>query len=79
MGTLEIPDFTISGVLPPFLGKTPIIPAAMSPYSTTLARVAGKLCGTNERKEILRGLIAIAKSWLTSALTKGFSGCPAVS
>jgi hypothetical protein len=55
---IDVPDFTISGVLPPFLGTTPVIPAAMSPYPTSLVQIAGKICGTDQRKAILRGLLA---------------------
>jgi hypothetical protein len=54
----DIPDFTISGVLPPYLGPTPVNGALMSPYETTLTRIAQKLCASNERKEIFRGVLA---------------------
>jgi hypothetical protein len=53
----DIPDFTLSGVLPPFLGTTPTVRAAMSPYETTLTRIAQKLCGSDQRREIFRGLL----------------------
>src|SRR5271165_1650152 len=53
----DIPDFTISGILPPYLGPTPTNGALMSPYITTLTRIARKLCGSNQRKEIFRGLL----------------------
>jgi hypothetical protein len=42
-----IPDFTQSGVLPPFVGASPA--AGMSPYATTIAEVAQRLV-TNKRK-----------------------------
>ena len=67
----DIPDFTISGVLPPYLGTTPTIPAAMSPYSTTLTRIAGKMCGSDQRKEIFRGLIAYRRQLANLGLTDG--------
>jgi hypothetical protein len=69
---LDIPDFNYSGVLPPFLGSTPAIPAMMSPYLTTLKRVAEKLCGTNERKEIFRGLLKFRDHLQSIGLVDGF-------
>src|ERR1039457_6278987 len=68
----NIPDFTISGVLPPFLGTTPIVAANLSPYTTTLARIASKLCGSNERKEIFRGLIRHRQELANIGLNDGF-------
>jgi hypothetical protein len=53
----EIPDFTISGTLPPFQGASPVVAALMSPYQTTLSRIAAKLCQSDERKAIFRGLL----------------------
>lgn len=67
----DIPDF-ISGVLPPYLGTTPTNPASVSPYQTTLARIAGKLCGSPERKEIFRGLIAYRQQLADIGLSDGF-------
>jgi hypothetical protein len=68
----DIPDFTISGVLPPFLGTTPTVPANMSPYTTTLARIASKPCGSNERKEIFRGLLRHRQELANIGLNDGF-------
>jgi hypothetical protein len=53
----DIPDLTISGVLPPFVG-VPTSSAMMSPYNTTLVRVAQKFCGSAARAEIFRGFLA---------------------
>lgn len=77
MGTIgtpfsDIPDFTISGVLPPFLGTTPVVSALMSPYQTTLARIAGKLCQSKERKEIFGGLLAYRQRLGEVGLQTGF-------
>ena len=68
----DIPDFTISGVLPPFLGLTPTAAAAMSPYPTTLTRIASKLCASNERKEIFRGLLRYRRELANVGLSDGF-------
>jgi hypothetical protein len=70
--TLPIPAFTISGVLPPFLGTTPADPAAMSPYRATLIEVAGTMCGTDARKEIFRGLLAYRQALDGIGITTGF-------
>jgi hypothetical protein len=69
---LAIPDFNHNGVLPPFLGSTPVIPAMMSPYLTTLRRVADKLCGTSERKEIFKGLLKFRDHLNGLGFTDGF-------
>jgi len=68
----DIPDFTISGILPPYLGPTPTNGALMSPYETTLSRVARKLCGSNERKDIFRGLLRYRQELSTLGFTDGF-------
>jgi hypothetical protein len=81
----DIPDFTISGVLPPFLGSTPTIPALMSPYRTSLTRVAGRLCGSDQRKAIFRGLLVyrqqlsavgfqVGVQWLSGSFIEDIEG-----
>jgi hypothetical protein len=68
----DVPDFTISGVLPPFQGPTPIVPSLMSPYPTSLTRIASKLCGSDRRKEIFRGLLTFRQRLSNSGLGTGF-------
>ena len=68
----QIPDFTISGVLPPFIGASPTHPAGMSPYPTTLTRIATKMCGSSERKDIFRGLIAYRQQLANLGMSDGF-------
>jgi hypothetical protein len=69
---VPIPDFTISGVLPPFLGSTPSDAAVMSPYPTTLVELAGRMCGSDDRKVIFRGLLEYRKALADIGLTAGF-------
>jgi hypothetical protein len=69
---LDIPDFTISGVLPPYLGATAANVAAMSPYQTTLTRIANKLCASDERKLIFRGLLQYRGALNAIGFTSGF-------
>jgi hypothetical protein len=68
----DIPDFTISSVLPPYLGPTPTNGALMSPYQTTLTRIAQKLCASNERKQIFRGLLQYRRQLANLGFTTGF-------
>lgn len=68
----DIPDFTLSGVLPPYRGVDPTISAFMSPYPTSLTRIAGKLCGSNERKNIFRGLLQYRQQLDAIGLKVGF-------
>jgi hypothetical protein len=68
----DIPDFTISGILPPFQGPSPVVAALMSPYQTTLSRIATKLCVSNERRNIFRGLLAYRQQLNAIGLSVGF-------
>ncbi len=68
----DIPSFTISGVLPPYLGPTATDPAAMSPYETTLTRIANRLCASDERKVIFRGLLQYRRALNAIGLISGF-------
>jgi len=68
----DVPNFTISGTLPPYLGPTPANAALMSPYQTTLARMAQKLCGSDERREIFRGLLLYRQQLANLGFTDGF-------
>ena len=68
----DIPNFTISGVLPPFIGGTPVVLAAMSPYPTTLTGIANNLCASKERQEIFRGLLNYREQLSSLGLNSGF-------
>src|SRR5208283_647878 len=68
----DIPDFTISGVLPPYLGPTATDHALMSPYETSLTRIANKLCASDERKVIFRGLLQYRQALGGIGLSSGF-------
>jgi hypothetical protein len=69
---LDIPDFTISGVLPPFLGRSPAALGSMSPYPTTLTQIAKNLCGSNRRKDIFKGLLQYRQELANIGLKDGF-------
>ena len=66
---MAIPDFTVSGVLPPYRGLTP---AGLSPYRASLVEIANKLCASNERKAIMRGLLKYRQQLATVGLRAGF-------
>lgn len=53
-----IPAFNHSHVLPPFVGDSPTQQANASPYVTTVAELSHRLGFTDERRQILRGLLA---------------------
>ena len=69
---MPIPDFTVSGVLPPYLGLNPAATAAMSPYPASLVEIANKMCVSNERKAIMRGLLTYRQRLATVGLQDGF-------
>jgi hypothetical protein len=68
----DVPDFTISGAMPAFLGTSPTVSAFMSPFTTSLTRIATKLCGSPARKEIFRGLLAYRQELATIGMDGGF-------
>lgn len=53
----DIPAFTASGALPPFLGGDPAVQAKMSPYRTTLVKLVDRFATSNARKNILKGYL----------------------
>ena len=69
---MAIPDFTVSGVLPPYLGPTPVDSAVMSPYPARLVEIATKMCASNERKAIMHGLLEYRQKLATVGLQEGF-------
>lgn len=68
----DIPRFTISGVLPPYLGPDATVSALMCPYETTLVRIASTLCKSNERKEIFRNFLRYRESLAGIGYVNGF-------
>ena len=69
---MSIPDCTVSGVLPPYLGRDPGKKAEMSPFRVTLVEIAERMCASNERKEIMRGLIRYRQQLAAIGLEVGF-------
>jgi len=52
-----IPEFDLHGVLPPFVGQTPTLPAARAPYACTLNQIIERLGTSDRRRQILAGFI----------------------
>ena len=65
----DIPSFTTSGALPPFLGGNPAIHATMSPYQTTLLKLVDRFATSIPRKEILSGYLAHRAALLNLGIT----------
>lgn len=65
----DIPPFTSSGALPPFLGGNPAVQAKMSPYSTTLVKLVDRFASSNVRKEILKGYLDHRAALLNLGIT----------
>ncbi|MFN7922688.1 MAG: hypothetical protein U0Q16_21465 [Bryobacteraceae bacterium] len=58
-------------MLPPFVG-VPTNSALMSPYATTLVRVAQKFCQSDARKEIFRGLLGLRQELANIGIVDGY-------
>lgn len=67
-----IPGYTISGVLPPYIGDDPTMRPAMSPYSATLAELCKRFATSDERIRILRGLVAYRRALKSAGFSGGF-------
>lgn len=71
---MPIPDFTIDGILPPFVG--PDGPGAssniMTPYRATAEEVVVRFGGTVRRNEILRGWLDHRAALRAAGVARGF-------
>jgi hypothetical protein len=60
------------GVLPPYIGNDPKIPASMSPYACTLLETAAVFCKSKERVRIFKGLLEYRKELGRLGFSMGF-------
>jgi hypothetical protein len=67
-----IPAFNVSGVLPPYVGNSPTVEAAMSPYRTTMSALVRRFATSAERIEILLGLIEYRAALRALGFVDGF-------
>lgn len=70
-----IPRFNLSGVLPPYIGASPVERAGTSPYDTTMLEIAETLGTSVQRAAILRGFIALRAKLLSIGITEGYQWC----
>ena len=66
------PLFNASGVLPPYMGSDPGIPAASAPYKTDLITIASRLVTSNERRDILLGFLEYRSELKKVGISVGF-------
>lgn len=66
------PPFNASGVLPPYVGNDPGVPAACSPYKTDLLTVAQRFANSSERADILSGFIDYRAELKKAGISAGF-------
>jgi hypothetical protein len=70
---MVIPEFTQSGVLPPFIeGQSPVESGAMAPFKVSLADFVEKFSTSEHRVEILRGFLAYRSEFKKIGLVSGF-------
>lgn len=67
-----IPDWNISGVLPPIRPGNPGHSPDRSPYQTTLMDIVDRFSYTPERRDILKGLLEYRTALHAAGITKGF-------
>ncbi len=68
-----IPAFNLSGVLPPFDASLgPAAPGSMSPYDASMSEFAGQFATSDERVELLLGLLEYRERLRLSGMTDGF-------
>lgn len=67
-----IPSFNTDGLLPPYLSGDPTLIQNMSPYATSLSEMVARLATSNERAEILKGLIRYREELSGLGFADGF-------
>ncbi|AMJ61976.1 hypothetical protein AXW83_18220 [Bosea sp. PAMC 26642] len=67
-----IPAFGPSGILPPFIGPSPVDRAKVSPYEVTLTELVSRFGTSKERLQILRGLVAYRAALANAGIVQGF-------
>lgn len=70
-----IPGFNLSGVLPPYIGPSPIDRGGVSPYDTTMKEIAEAFGTSAERAAILRGFIAMRAQLQAVGIVNGYQWC----
>jgi hypothetical protein len=68
----SIPDWSIAGVLPPFIGSSPAMPDSMAPFPATMVQIVEKFGKSPERIQILLGLLDFRQALDKAGLVQGF-------
>jgi hypothetical protein len=68
----QLPGFTISGLLPPYVGADPTVQHRTSPYPTTIDVLTQHFSTSPKRGEILRGFLAFRQALTNIGLSDGF-------
>jgi len=71
-GASSIPPLGASGVLPPYVGSSPTIPTAMSPYATSLVEIVQRFSGSPGRVTLLQGYLNYRRALSAVGLADGF-------
>jgi hypothetical protein len=71
----NIPPFTLSGVLPPFVGTDPMARAARAPYQTDILDLVQRFATTPERVLILQGYLEHRAALNGLGFERGFQWC----
>jgi len=68
----QLPGFTISGLLPPYVGADPTDQHLTSPYPTTIDVLTQHFSTSPKRGEILRGFLAFRQALANIGISEGF-------
>jgi hypothetical protein len=71
----KIPNFTLSGVLPPFIGSTPTVQAARAPYQTDVVDLATRFGTSRHRLAVLQGFLDHRAALNGLGFVNGFQWC----
>ena len=67
-----IPAFGPSGVLPPFVGASPVVPAGLSPYVAVMTEIVARFGTSAERLAILNGFLDYRAALAAVGIADGF-------
>lgn len=67
----RLPGFTISGLLPPYIGADPTDHKLISPYPATIGVFARQFAVSPKRGQILRGFLAFRQALAAIGITDG--------
>lgn len=69
---MPIPNFSASGVLPPFVNNNPTDPLSRSPYRATIFELVETFCTSSARANLLLGLNRCRKHLFEGGFVNGF-------